>query len=274
MYCGLIYGVTRTTRGVPTESLVRFRGVPTDHMHGVTRTTKGVPTGPLARLGVYLHMTYMFMECVPAITRTTRGVPSGSLARLGVFIRSHSLSLVIPKDAHINLVIPKDAHISLVILNDTHINLVIPKDAHISLVISKDTHISLVIPKDTMTISCLVKRCDGRRFGMGKHGRTRLEDGDDARLRSEIAGGRRTSDRRKRTRDATSNAPSRGCRLPAETDLAGRRGNAGRRQLASSDNARREVWSVAADSLSGQERDDGEEELQHAAAVGGGVEEP
>ena len=50
-------------------------------VYGVTRTTRGVPTGPLARLGVYLRITYMFMECVPAITRTTRGVPSRSLAR-------------------------------------------------------------------------------------------------------------------------------------------------------------------------------------------------
>ncbi|KAA0056150.1 hypothetical protein E6C27_scaffold697G00360 [Cucumis melo var. makuwa] len=53
-----------------------------------------------------------------------------------------SISLVIPKDAHISRVIPKDAHISLVI----------PKDAHISLVIPKDAHISLLIPKDTVPV--------------------------------------------------------------------------------------------------------------------------
>ena len=50
-------------------------------VYGVTRTTRGVPTGPLARLGVYLRITYMFMECVSTVTRTTRGVPMGSLAR-------------------------------------------------------------------------------------------------------------------------------------------------------------------------------------------------
>ncbi|TYK08900.1 NBS-LRR type resistance protein [Cucumis melo var. makuwa] len=50
-------------------------------VYGVTRTTRGVPTRPLARLRVYLRITYMFMECVPAITRTTRSVPTGSLAR-------------------------------------------------------------------------------------------------------------------------------------------------------------------------------------------------
>ena len=34
LYCDSIYAVTRTTRGVSSRSLARFKGVPMDHMHG------------------------------------------------------------------------------------------------------------------------------------------------------------------------------------------------------------------------------------------------
>ena len=62
-----------------------------DCVYEVTRMTRGVLMGPLTRFGVYLRITYMFMECVSVITHTTRGVPKGYSHDLRVFLRFHSL---------------------------------------------------------------------------------------------------------------------------------------------------------------------------------------
>ena len=80
---GCSYENTRTIQGYTYISDVRLGDIFTMYMGSTTHMTRGVLTRPITQLGVYLSITDMFMDCVPAITRTIRGVPSGSIAQLG-----------------------------------------------------------------------------------------------------------------------------------------------------------------------------------------------